>query len=157
MACPVNFAQDHTETTLVSRVQSEISQLRVWHDRFIQMQGKTATGVSIMELEAIPTFIRNWANGVPEKTDSLDAQPADVLRLACEELKTFYSEAVLAQPGLHSIESVQDWFWQQTSAGKLLLELQGHLIKCGDKHLRFFAKNNLVPRRIQNLLTKSDK
>jgi len=156
MACPISFAPDMAKATLAEKVAAEISQLRAWHDLSVKNRGRTATGVAGAALEDLVGFIAAWAGGKPRTNFRDDILPIDALRLACDELKTFYSEAVLAQPGTHSIESIQDWFWGQTAAGKLLFDLHAATLKSSDKLEKFFADNNLVPRRIRHTIGKKE-
>ena len=104
MACPISFAPDMTKATLVENVMAEISQLQAWHEIFVKNRGTRATGVAGTSLEDLIRFIAAWIEGKPRTEFRDDIRPIDALRLACEDLKTFYSEAVLAQPGARSIE-----------------------------------------------------
>lgn len=155
MACAVSFAPDLAEATRAEKVVAEIAQLRDWHDLFVKKHGRTATGVAGAAIEDLPGFITAWIEGKPDLNFRGDMLPIDTLRLACDELKTFYSEAALAQPGAHSIESIQDWFWGQTAAGKMLFDLRIVMQNSSDKLERFFANNNLVPRRIWHTIGKN--
>lgn len=152
MACPISFSLDMSKATQLEKVVAEISQLRAWHDLFIKSHGKTATGVAGEVLEDLAKFVFAWAEGKSRNSFRDDIPLLDALRLACDELKAFYSESVQAQPGTHSIESIQDWFWGQTMAGALLFDLHAAMLKSGDKREMFFADNVLVPRRIQHTM-----
>lgn len=152
MACPISFASDMSDATLLRKVEAEISQLRVWHDLAVQQRRRTATGVAGVSFEEAAAFVAAWAAGTPAPAFRGDILPIDALRLACDELKTFYSESVMAQPGTHTVESVQDWFWGQTAAGELLFELHARTLQSRDALEKHFADNNLVPRRIRHTI-----
>ena len=152
MACPISFAADMSQATLLERVEAEISQLRIWHELAVQQRGRTATGVSGQTFEEAAAFVAAWADGRPLPSSRDDILRIDVLRLACDELKTFYSEAVMAQPGIHTVESIQDWFWGQTAAGELLFALHARTLQSTDALEKHFAVNNLVPRRIRHTI-----
>lgn len=155
MACAVSFAPDLAMATSAEKVVAEIAQLRDWHDLFVKNHGRTATGVAGAVIEDLPEFIASWMDGKSAPNFRGEMLPIDTLRLACDELKTFYSEAALAQPGSHSIESIQDWFWGQTAAGKMLFDLRIVMQNRNSKLERFFANNNLVPRRIWHTIEKN--
>ena len=54
-----------------------------------------------------------------------DAQTvANQLRWWSSDLKAFYMEALLAQPGEVAAQDMERWFWQETAAGALFLELR---------------------------------
>ena len=154
MACAVSFTPDQAIATPAEKVVAEIAQLRDWHDLFVKKHERTATGVASIAIEDLPGFIASWIEGKPAPNFQDGMLPIDALRLACDELKTFESEAVLAQPGSHSIESVQDWFWGRTAAGKMLLDLRIAMQNSSSKLERFFANNNVVPRRISHTIEK---
>lgn len=154
-ACPISFAPDMTKATLLQKVEAEISQLRAWHDLAVKKQkGRTATGVAGVSMEEAAAFVAAWAEGRPVPNLRDDILPIDALRLACEELKVFYSEALVAQPGKHTAESTQDWFWGQTAAGELLFSLHEAISDSTETYERHFADNNLVSRRIRNTIGK---
>ena len=48
-----------------------------------------------------------------------------MLRWWTSDLKSFYFEAATAQPGDQPAEQLEQWFWRQTAAGEMLLELRG--------------------------------
>lgn len=152
MACPISFSTDMTDATLLQKVEAELSQLQAWHDLAVQQRGRTATGVAGVSFEDAAAFIAAWVAGAPVPAFRDDILPIDALRLACDELKTFYSESVMAQPGTHTVESIQDWFWSQTAAGKLLFELHARTLQSQDMLEKHFAVNNLVPRRIRHTI-----
>lgn len=152
MACPISFASDMADATLLNKVKAEISQLQAWHDLALRQRGRTATGVAGVSFEAAAAFVAAWAAGTPAPAFRKDIPAIDALRLACDELKTFYSESVMAQPGTHTVESIQDWFWGQTAAGKLLFELHARTLLSRDTPEKHFAENNLVPRRIRHTI-----
>lgn len=148
MACPVSFYADPAHSTPAQQVAAEISQLQVWHDLALKKQGRTATGVAGVPMHDAARYLAARAAGEPAEPYRNDVPSAEALRLASEDLKAFYSEAVMAQPGRHTVESIQDWFWGQTAGGALLLALQKRLEHADDKLERSFATGSLVPRRI---------
>jgi hypothetical protein len=156
-ACPISFVPDMGNATLLQKVEGEISQLRAWHDLAVKkQQGRTATGVAGVSTEEAAAFVSAWAEGRPAPSFREDVLAIDSLRLACDELKMFYSEALVAQPGHHTVESTQDWFWG-TSAGELLFSLHDAIADSTETYERHFADNNLVPRRIRNTIGKKRK
>ena len=46
------------------------------------------------------------------------------LRWWSSDLKAFYMEAVIAQPGKVSAADLESWFWDETSAGFLFREIR---------------------------------
>jgi len=75
---------------------------------------------------------------------------AEALRLACEELKAYYFESRMAQPGAHAPQTLRNWFWLETAAGELLLALNKATENDGNAAVRDFSRNYLVPRAIRH-------
>ena len=72
----------------------------------------------------------------------------DLLKLAVEDLKAFYFEAVAAQPGQATATgtTLADWFWRETAAGKVFFAPQDLWKNSDDHSLQQFNRLLLVPR-----------
>jgi hypothetical protein len=62
-------------------------------------------------------------------------------------LKSFYIEAVTAQPGVGSAQQINNWFWDDTVAGDLLWRLRETLKHHADELIRLHAGLTVVARR----------
>lgn len=73
--------------------------------------------------------------------------PAVLLRLAAQDLKAFYFEAVISQPGadVPDSQAFTQWYWNQTAAGSILKELKEKLANEDDKDLQRTGQMFLVP------------
>jgi hypothetical protein len=148
MACPVSFARDASDGTRAGRVIDEIAGLRTWHDVAVRRNGRTSVGVTGAPLEVLVEFIASWVEGTPGPAYDAGLPDADALRLACEEVKAYYFEALGAQPGTPDAATLRNWFWEQTAAGKLLLDLRRAADACGDASVAQFARDSLIPRAV---------
>lgn len=146
-ACPVSFAAQRPNATLPEAVIDELGQLQMWHELAVRRRGRTAVGVTRAPLPELVQFI----GAKVERRDATryreDLSACDALRLACEDLKSFYFEARAAQPGGHASHAIRDWFWHETAAGRLLRELQAALENDDDPRVKDFAANYLIPRQ----------
>lgn len=149
-ACAVSFASNSPSATLTDSVIDEIAELRMWHELAVRRRARTALGVARVPLEDLVRFISAWAEGARQASFREGLDTADALRLACEEIKTFYSEARMAQPGSHSSTTVRSWFWEETAAGRLLIRLEAGIYNDGDSAIRDFARNSLIPRAVRH-------
>ena len=70
------------------------------------------------------------------------------LRLACEDIKAHYLEAVSAQPGQRAAREAQAWFWRDTVAGRMFLTLRETGLASADETVKQFALGNLAPRAV---------
>jgi len=146
MVCGVDFSSAGKDVPLSQLVLEEVSQLRSWYDIALKRRGRTALGVAGAAPEELAQFMGAWAEGKPVPSYRAGMPLANAMRLACEELKAFYAEANAGQPGERSAHSVQEWFWHQTAAGRLILALHTALLNSGDKELRSFANESMIPR-----------
>ena len=69
-----------------------------------------------------------------------------MLKLAAEDLKAFYFEAVAGQPQPMTGRAAADWFWGETSAAKLFVALRARCIADADPDRQYIGRNLLVPR-----------
>lgn len=149
-ACPISFAPNRSSATPAKRVIDEIAQLHMWHELAIRRRGRTVVGVTETPLQELVEFIAARAENTGQPSFREGLPTADALRLACEEIKTFYIEARMAQPGSHTSTAVRDWFWGETAAGRLFLQLHAAIENDSDPLIKDFAKNNLIPRAVRH-------
>jgi hypothetical protein len=155
LACPVNFPAPVKDLTDIERLQqtfqNEIAELRSWYDLAVAQRGRTTATVSGLSPEAMGTFVGAFLNGHIPDSPRDDLPAVSVLKLAVEDLKAYYAEAMSAQPGQQQATSttLTDWFWHQTTAGQVLFTLQERGKHSDDKSWQIFSQNLLVPRTYQ--------
>ena len=71
-----------------------------------------------------------------------------LFKLAVEDLKAYYFEAVAAQPGHRTATgtTLANWLWRETAAGKVLFALQDLWKNSDDRSMQLFSRLLLVPR-----------
>ena len=149
LVCPVQFDASNTgDETLEMAVIREISELLPWYDLAFKRRKRTTVGVTGLEIEEVARTLAKWLTPSPPEGAVNGHTPAAMLKLAVEDLRAFYFEATAGQPQGDSISSKQldDWFWGETSAAKLLLALRERLIPDEDPALRMLGHNSVVPR-----------
>ena len=158
-SCPVNFAEPTAETTGLETLLMEVRLLMPWFDRALARRGQTMTGTSGMEIEAICELVWQLINTATpaseqdaqetsdtEATGVADKTPfGDRVKLAIEDLKAFYIEAVMEQPKPGSATQIQQWFWEETSAGQLIFALRKACWDHANSALKLHARFTLVP------------
>jgi len=150
-ACSVSFASTAVHASLGDKVAAEIAELAMWHTLHERRHGRSATGLTQSSPSELAAFLASRADGKAATLDSSHT-PAETLRLACEELKTYYFESRMAQPGTHTPEALREWFWKETAGGKLLLALNAATENDPDPAVRAFSRNFLVPRAVRHSL-----
>ena len=147
MACPIHFdRKGAAEETLEETILREIRELQPWYDLAFERRQRTTFGSSRLAIEDVAKFLARWQTEMPPASPHGDEPPEAVLKLAAEDLKAFYLEALAGQPQPQSGRVAVDWFWSETSAAKLFVALRERCIADGDPGRRLIGRNLLVPR-----------
>ncbi len=148
-ACPVGFSPPREEETdLEARIQAlmrEVAELRPWYDMGLEKRGRTAMADFDPETAAgvLCDYLCGKDIGIPEK----EISPAVALRLAAQDLKSFYFEAAISRPGAKTPDSkaFTNWYWTQTAAGQILKDIREKCANEEDRDLQMAGKMFLVP------------
>lgn len=151
LACPVNFAKninnegDTDELKLA--FQREITAMRPWYDMAVSKRKRTTFGASGIELNKLGDFIYVFLEGNEPENPRDDVPLSNTLKLAVEDLKSYYIEAITAQPGQEDASSrvLQDWFWDETVGGKVLLDLKKVCEASQDNMMSMIGSHFIVP------------
>jgi hypothetical protein len=142
--CPISFNREQ-DVGLAERLRREVQQYRTWYDLHVQRRGRTAVGVSGMDLETLSSFLADHAEGGSASSPNPDVGAARMLRLAVDDLKTFFFEAAGAQPGAASPRQLNEWFWTATSAGEAIIKLWRRVKDMDDRDFKRLSAL-IVPR-----------
>lgn len=152
LVCPVSFAPDKNEMTAEERLaadfEEEYQQMKTWYEIALQKKRQSTAGVSGLSPDEAKDFIITFIRD--PKTAGAAADPAafaDQLRLAADEVKTVYFEAVTAQPGQPTDSlSLAEWFWGTTSAAQVINKMRLICQKEGATPMQLLGNLLLVPR-----------
>jgi hypothetical protein len=151
LACPVNFARDIDKTgdddEFLAAFRREITAMRPWYDMAVNKRQRTTVGVSNIALENIGDFIYAFVRGDSPENPRDDLPLVNTLKLAVEDLKAYYIEGITAQPGQSKASSkmLQDWFWDDTVGGKVLLALKKVLEASDDNMTKMIGSHFIMP------------
>ena len=151
LACPVSFAAPVSELSdvdsLLVAFRQEIGQLRPWYDLAVNKRGRTTAGISGLDPDELGSFIGSFLDGGVPTSPRQDVSSVTMFKLAAEDLKAYYCEAVTAQPGQETPDShaLANWFWRDTAAGKTLFAIQEAHRKGENGVLRLVSERYLVP------------
>ncbi|MBI4204418.1 MAG: hypothetical protein HY527_05270, partial [Betaproteobacteria bacterium] len=110
--------------------------------------GRSTVGISGLSMEEAARYVTSHLGEPPPPSYDTEMSAAEALKRACDDLKAFYHEATVAQPGNPAGDEIQKWFWQQTTAGRLLLDLQEVCRKSADQGMQMLGRSLLVPRAV---------
>jgi hypothetical protein len=151
LACPVDFSKEETVLTepesLLVALKKEIRSLRPWYDLSVQKRGRTTVGISGVALDTLADFIGAFLEGEMPENPRKDISLPYTLNLATDDLKAYYFEAATIQPGQESASSrvLSDWFYRETSAGKVLFALRDACIESEDRLMKFICNLLIIP------------
>lgn len=150
MTCPVSFIRPTGETTSWSdRLSDELSTLKPWYDLGKRRRnGRTLAGVSNTSIQEILRRLAEYLDTANLPTDDLVW-----FKHASEDAKTYYLEAMTAQPGEQNPANLHKLLWTQTALADGLALLAERLGQAPD--LEQFARI-LVPRSAVELRAKTE-
>jgi len=150
-ACPVDLSvekiDDNNVTGLRETLNNEMIRLRPWYDLAVKNRGRTTVGVSGVDLDLLGDFVSEIIYGDIPENKHKDLPFGYTLKLAIDDLKAYYNEAFTAQPGgvLPESRVLDDWFWDQTIAAKVLFAIKDLCAKSDDAGLRLVGNLLIVP------------
>ncbi len=144
-ACPVFFNMPAAvpDSARTAQLQSEIAQLAPWQALATQRRGASVFGLSGKSPQALAAMFV----GLTEAA-SITAAEWQALKLAVDDLRTYYEEAAAAQPSPLPSAELEQWFYRQTVAGSVLRDLRAVGLAHADATVRQIADRMLIPRRV---------
>lgn len=133
-ACPVSLARPADDDTWQGRLANELALLQPWYELGRRRRhGRTLVGASDHAVE----------DNLQRLGKLLDARQLPVaelkwFKLAMEDAKAYYIEALTAQPGEHAQQLVQHRLWHETQLGAGLALFYEWFLK--DPKLALFAR-----------------
>ena len=113
-----------------------------WHQTQTR-SNKTVYGISGLSPEEAIEYIHRYLsiNPMPNPKGMAAVSRA---RFAIDDIKVFYFEAAVSNGDYPSSFQLNEWFWKQTLAGKMILDFQEAVRFTDDKNLKLI-KDSLVP------------
>ena len=148
--CPVSLKPSPDQANngdALAAVSREIIELLPWYELGRNRRQRTLFGVSGLTKQDCARFL------VALLLEDSPAHPAagislgETLKRTSEDLFAWYTEAAAAQPGdtTPSSGTLEDWFWSETAAGRLFLDLARTRFDHPDPLVRRVIERNLVP------------
>jgi len=152
VACPVDFSTPKEALTdmerLLSTFNEEASQMKTWYDLAKEKRGRTTAGSSGLSQEQVMDFIADLIKGEAVDNPLPNILLGSALKMAVEDLKAYYFEAVTNQPGQPTdSQTLSDWFWGQTTAAQVINKVREVCMASDDEKLALAGKMLLIPRQ----------
>lgn len=146
-SCPVSFAAA-TDDSVLANARAEVASLMPWFDRAGCRQA-SATGTSGEDVIGVLELLgAALDDGLETLTPPAGVALGDWIKLAVEDFKLFYAEAMGAQANPPGATEFGNWFWQQSEGGALVRKLRDELSSHSDKTLRTHARFTFVPSEL---------
>ncbi len=151
MFCSIDFPPPPDATAPTSEIGiallNEIGSLGPWYELAVIRRGRTTVGPSGLPIvqagKYLSAFLADQATECPRD----DMPAARVLKLAYEDLKAYYTEAITIQPGYATSRRVEDWLFRETVLGAALWRLRSLCRASTDEQYQFLGRNSIVPDR----------
>ena len=156
--CPVNLkspVKDLSDAEKFSQaIKQEIALLRPWYEESVAKQnGRRLDGLTDYTSEEIVDHLIDFAED-PSVPSFVDGEPMDrAIKFAADDLKHFYYQAALARPGAATYGDIDNWFFGDTLAGMLILEIRKIIIGLEDAALKRVGLFNLLPHAMSHHAT----
>lgn len=134
-ACPVSFSKEDDETPIDEQIANEIVALRPWYNLHVKNGQRTTVGLSESSIEACVDGLEHFCTQ-PDGFNSAANEVVNNLRWWASDVKAFYMEAAIAQPGKARAHDLENWFWDETAAGFLLKKIRKLCIEHSSLEIR---------------------
>ncbi len=147
-ACPVSFSRNAQPLSDREALLQEIDELASWHRVARERRGRTTAVLSGLSAAQAAVYLVDFIENNETPLYRAELARGLSLRLACEDIKAYYLEAVNAQPGRQAAQQAHAWFWRDTVAGRVFIKLRTVCLASTDDTVKQFGLGNLVPRAI---------
>lgn len=145
--CPIRYADDRENADIGTAFLREVEALQPWHDLARERRGRTTVGLSGLSASSAAAVVASFLEGSAVSCfDGLSA--GATLKLVCEDLRAYYYEAAAARPGTPDADAIQNWFWRDTAAGQVFLDIYRSCLGHPDKSLKMLCATSLVPKSV---------
>ena len=132
---------------LQASVEREIKELKADYESAVVSRERTTVGASELSIEELTPFISEFIKGNIPKSPRKGISPIPLLKLVAEDLEAYYTETRTHRDKIDDLELMGSWFWEETSAGQLLLSLEAVSLVSENKVLRQVVEMSLITPR----------
>ena len=151
MVCPIDLPAlpdpDAPTSEIGQALMKEIGSLAPWYEVAVRSRGRTTVGPSGLSIDEAAKYVAAFLDDQHAPAPRNDMPVGRVLKLAYEDLKSYYGEAITAQPGFATSQRVEDWLFNETVFGKALWTLRDICRASDDEYYQYLGRNSIVPDR----------
>jgi hypothetical protein len=154
-SCPLNLTPE-SSGSLVERLLAEVARLRPWAIETRRQRGRTLFGISGAKEDQVDELARVFV-AIAETGDVTSEPVTDeitwmfemplLLRHIADDLRSFYHEAIAAQPGSNAPDhdALNRWIFSETVLGETLVLVADGLTKASDSPMAQLVRGLLIP------------
>jgi hypothetical protein len=148
-SCPISFDSPAPGESgdLMELLLAEIAQLAPWQAVAARRRRGSAFGLARKSPAELARMLVAFASA--QSTVAADWQ---IIKLAVDDLRTYYEEAASAQPAALPSDELMVWFYRRTAAGRVILDLRRLGLMHAESSVRQIADRMLIPRQVLNLI-----
>ncbi len=137
---------DHIAVEHHGSLIEEIDHLASSHEASLRRRGRTTMGGSGLDAKGAARFLADWLD---DGACAMDMAGINRLRLAAEDLKTYYMEAATARGAARDGRTVAAWFWTRTAAGRTIDAVRRKCLESDSPAVRDAASYMFVPESVE--------
>ena len=154
-SCPLNLTSE-SSGSLAERLLAEVARLRPWAIETRRQRGRTLFGISGAREDHVDELARVFA--AIAETGEVTSEPVTdeitwafemplLLRHIADDLRTFYHEAIAAQPSASSPDhdALNRWIFSETVFGETLGLVADGLTRASDSPVAQLVRGLLIP------------
>lgn len=152
-SCPLSIPAPELDS-ITDRLAAEVARLAPWAAETRAARGRTlfgATGAGVDQVDEVAGALGSIADGgdlgvAPDLGIEWAFDMPVLVRHLADDLRTFYHEAVAAQPGpgAPNHDALTEWIFGGTALGEALQAVAGHLTELGTPMARL-TRGFLIP------------
>ena len=147
-SCPVNFGGPDPisfEDDPRAALAQEIDAMATWHDLFLEGNEKSMMGIAGVDLDGCADYVVGFMQDEHAEPPRTDIPRYQMLKLALDEIKTFYFEAGLARPGVATDKELADWYYGDTTISSILQNVNQVCAESTDEVLQEMSDRRIFP------------
>ena len=157
MVCAIDLPKPLDATAPTSEIGKallkEVGSLQPWYELAVTTRGRTTVGPSGLSITEAGKYLAAFLEDQSSLCPRNDMPASRVLKLAYEDLKAYYTEAITVQPGFSTSKRAEDWLFRETVLGTALWRLRTICRASSDESHQYLGRNSIVPDRQINPAT----
>ncbi|WP_136808863.1 hypothetical protein [Desulfosediminicola flagellatus] len=150
-ACPVDFTRFNESPdpidSLLNQLSAEINSMMSWFTVSGSKRKRTTSDLCGVGPDQLASFLSDFLHDKLVSTNCERVDLADKLRMAAEDLKAFYFEALSTRSeDISDPTDFSDWFWQKTCAAQVINEVRKKALSLKAKDMQLLGNLLLIPR-----------